>query len=102
MPILENPLTFALDWDDTFTAAPELWAKFVLDAQRAGHIVIIVTSRRDDEDSRMDIRLGQIEYGTNLRAIFAEMGSKLHAVEAAGINVSVWIDDDPRALVHGR
>lgn len=39
-------ITFGLDYDDTFTADPDLWRQFVSDALRRGHAVVCVTGRR--------------------------------------------------------
>jgi len=98
---MAKSLTFGLDFDDTFTADPEWAAEFIAITERRGHRVLIVTGRRRDDESEMTIRLAQIEYGTNQRVIWAEMGSKLYAVEQLGITIDVWVDDDPRKLVHG-
>ena len=97
----EKSLTFGMDWDDTFTAEPELFSEFIRNAEKRGHRVVFITGRRRDYESEMDVRITQIAYGLNQTVIWAEMGSKLFAVEQRGINVDVWIDDDPRKLVHG-
>lgn len=103
MQTLESPgelmLTFALDFDDTFTACPDLWRAFVRQAEAAGHRVFLVTARRDTDENRAIISeaLGDCV----LPKVFAALGSKLDAVEKRGIKVDIWIDDDPERLVHG-
>lgn len=97
----QKPLIFGLDWDDAFTADPELFREFIHSAEKRGHRVIFVTSRRRDEENEMDIRIEQIACGLNQTVVWAEMGSKLFAVEQRGIKIDIWIDDSPEKLVHG-
>lgn len=95
------PLTFGIDYDDTFTAAPELISAFVLDAESRGHRVILVTARRETEDSLLDIRECLASFGCRLPIVFTHLGSKLEAVKKRNIKVDIWMDDNPEALVHG-
>ena len=94
-------LTFGLDFDDTFTADPSLWAAFCDAAFHRGHHVILVTARRDTDENRETINEAMQAVKLKLPIIFAALGSKLHAVEKRGTKVSIWIDDDPTKLVHG-
>lgn len=41
-------LTFGMDFDNTFTACPELFGRFIKDAESLGHCVVLVTARPDD------------------------------------------------------
>lgn len=96
-----KPLTIAIDFDDTFTASPGLFAEFIRLAKARGHQTYIVTARAgtvreiewinsllDDEDCQCPI-------------VCTNRGSKLDAMEQRGIKVDIWIDDEPRKLVHG-
>ena len=94
-------LTFALDFDDTLTADPRLWGVFVNAAHAQGHWVWLVTARRDTEENREDIGARLDHWGHNLPVLFANLGSKLEAVERQGLEINIWIDDDPASLVHG-
>ena len=42
-------MLIALDYDETYTADPVLWDRFIGDANDHGHTVWIVTARRDTE-----------------------------------------------------
>lgn len=94
-------LTFGLDFDDTFTACPELWAMFVVAAEAADHRVFIVTARRDTEENGIVVRHALKSHGLVLPIVFTSLASKLRAVEERGIKVDIWLDDNPHALVHG-
>jgi len=94
-------LTFALDFDDTLTADPRLWAIFVTAARASGHRVWLVTARRDTEENHQIIDEWLEHWGHNLPVLFTNLGSKLAAVERQGIRIDIWIDDDHTSLVHG-
>jgi hypothetical protein len=95
------PLTFALDFDHTFTACPDLWARFVNDAEANGHRVFIVTARPDDDENREQVRSMLKAFGLTLPQIYTEWCSKLHVMKQREIKVDIWIEDDPFRLVHG-
>lgn len=97
-----KPLTFGMDFDDTFTACPELWAMFIKSAKELGHRVFIVTCRRDSEDEREEIKMFMSLHGVSTPIIFANMGSKLFACEQRGIKIDQWIEDEPRTILYGR
>lgn len=94
-------LTFAIDFDDTLTACPELWRRFIADAESNGHRVFLVTARRETEENVEIVREFMKEHGLSLPRLFTNLGSKLKAAELRGIKVDIWIDDNPEALVHG-
>jgi len=95
-------LTFGMDFDDTFTADPVLMSEFVLNAQKRGHKVLCVTSRRDCEESREEMEAVFSHFGVMIPIIFCNMGSKLWTMEQRGTTVDIWVDDAPHAIVHGR
>lgn len=94
-------LTFGIDFDNTFTACPELFASFITQAESAGHRIVIVTSRRNTDENLSDVRAFLKEHGCCQPIVFASLGSKLHAVAEREIKVDIWIDDNPETLVHG-
>lgn len=96
-----SQLTFGLDYDDTFTACPELWATFIQSAEAMGHRVVLVTARRDTDENNQGVREFLKESGVVLPIVFANLGSKLSAVKRRDIRVDIWIDDDPEKLVKG-
>lgn len=83
-------ITFGLDYDDTFTADPDLWRQFVSDALRRGHAVVCVTGRRQPPDFSREPRLP-----SNVAIVCAGPEFKRHAAAKAGHNVNIWIDDMP-------
>ena len=94
-------LTIAIDFDDTLTAAPELFSGMVELGKSNGHRFIVVTARRQTEENTDEINAFLDHWGCQMPIVFSSLGSKLHAVEKWGIEVDIWIDDDPTRLVHG-
>lgn len=95
------PLTFAIDFDHTFTACPEIWARFVSDAESAGHRVFIFTARPDDDENRLHVRSALKAVGLTLPQIYTARGSKLLEAKQRGIKVDIWIEDDIERAVKG-
>lgn len=89
-------MTFALDYDGTYTADPELWDTFVKLARERGHKFLCVTQRRNTEENREAVKVPGVQ------VLFTELASKTWFIEQRGLTVDVWIDDDPKALVNGR
>ena len=96
----------SIDFDQTFTADPELFAAFAGLARQRGHTVIMVTGRADrvmhsdpsrhwGDEVREAIR--RAAAGPHLldALIFAADRPKRLAAEQAGYKVDVWVDDDP-------
>lgn len=84
-------LTFGLDYDDTFTADPDLWRQFIATAQARGHAVVCVTARHTPPDFSREPRM------PDSAPIVCTGGQpyKKHAAAKAGFAVNVWIDDMP-------
>lgn len=97
-----NQLVIAIDFDDTFTADPVLWADFISQALLRGHRVYCVTARRDDEENLEQLQETFATYDLSIPIVFCNMGSKLWTMEQRGVKVNIWIDDAPHSLVHGR
>lgn len=80
-------INFALDWDDTFTADPELFREFAKMATGRGHVVVIVTARFQNNIS--DIEAEGYE-------VIATGGAKKRAFCASvDYHPQIWIDDMP-------
>ena len=94
-------LTIAIDFDDTLTADPVLWKKFIDDARSLEHRVICVTARRETEENIDDIDEWMNMWGIELPVYFTNLKSKVEKMSSLGVKVDVWIDDNPRAVVHG-
>lgn len=89
-------MNIALDYDGTYTEDPNLWLRFVLDAQACGHGVYVVTMRypSECEDGMFDHRLKAL----GVPVVSTSRQAKAAACEALGIEIHVWIDDHPRAV----
>jgi hypothetical protein len=94
-------LTFALDFDETFTACPSLWAEFIGKAKAQGHRVLIVTARRATDENHETVNEMLAHWGCQIPVIFTSLGSKIDAMKRRDIKVDIWIDDDPASLVRG-
>ena len=97
----ENRKTIAMDFDDTFTADPQLWSRFIKDAKERGHRFYCVTARRDSAENIELINQWFDKYECQMPIVFANLASKVATMEKRGIKVDIWIDDAPFALVHG-
>lgn len=91
----------AIDYDDTFTAAPAFWSQVIELAESLGHVCYIVTARRDTEENREDVNAFLSHWGVDVTVFYTSLGSKIDFMRKRGITVSIWHDDDPVRLVHG-
>lgn len=100
-------MKIAIDYDDTFTAAPEFWQEFITKAESCGHHCYIVTCRPDNQENRDDI-IGDcdgVSHNTGLpkhRHYFTSLAPKRWYMEGRGIQIDIWIDDMPESVERGR
>ena len=94
-------LIVAIDYDDTYSAMPEVFNVFIRSLKSAGHRPIIVTAR--PEMYRNDIEDALIEhidpsdiYCTNLSA------KQEYMINNHNIFPHIWIDDYPLGIVEDR
>ena len=88
----DTKMKIALDYDETFTAAPMLFKPFVLLAQQQGHLVTFVTFRSSKYCDNHDIEADANELGIDI--VFTEGKQKQHVFKA-----DIWIDDSPDTIV---
>jgi hypothetical protein len=84
-------MKFALDFDDTYTATPDLWGPWIAHAKRLGHSVTFVTFRSksgNNSDILQESILNDIEI------VYSEGRQKRHVFPDA----DVWIDDMPEVI----
>ena len=88
-------LTFAIDFDGTFSADPDLWRELIpiIQGRRHGHQCVLVTNR--PEIMGNDVRA---EVGSLMPIVFAGRKTKRSAVKDAGYKVNIWIDDSPEYI----
>lgn len=85
-----SPLTIALDYDDTYSADPAMWDKFIKTAQAHGHKVVCVTMRKATLTERLDMEIP---------VIYTARKAKVGHCEREGIKIDIWIDDAPHWLL---
>lgn len=89
-------MIIAIDFDGTYSADPTLWDAFITSAKSRGHKVYCVTARRETEENVAECDVpGVLTYFTGLSA------KDWYMREKRGIVVDVWVDDDPKVIVHG-
>lgn len=85
--------SFSFDWDGTVTKAPGEFLAFAQALRKAGHKVYIVTMRYPSE-------LGDLEYWRRHvdGIIPTSRMAKRPVAKAMGVNIDIWIDDNPGAI----
>lgn len=94
-------MLIAIDFDDTLTADGELWRAFIESSIELGHRVVCVTARRDTDENNETIDSWMHSHGIDLRTYFTGLSSKVEHMQKLGLNVDIWIDDDPRKCAFG-
>ena len=88
-------MRIALDYDNTYTADPEMWDCFIVLAKSRGHSVEVVTMRCREWaqmlPEQLSERASRVEYT-------ARKAKKSH-MEALDRPVDVWIDDMPQFIL---
>jgi len=83
----------ALDYDDTYTLAPELWVGLIRIMVGYGWKVVIVIYRDSSSFSDMDLNIPHVsDY------IFTSGRAKQKHCEDNGLKIDIWIDDNPEAI----
>jgi hypothetical protein len=91
-----NATTFSFDFDNTISRDPEAFLYMMNYLQGRGHNVIVCTARLKEvypEDLQFLIDKGYKVY-------WSEHKSKDRYLRSIGINVDVWIDDCPDAVLN--
>ncbi len=89
-------MIIALDYDGTVTSEPKGFATFVNTMRSLGHKVYIVTMRYPSECFK-DPKLCQWAHGVD-GVVATSRKAKRPVMEALGLKVGVWIDDNPEAV----
>jgi hypothetical protein len=93
-------MIISLDFDDTFTADRETWTKVASVLVNAGHEVICISGRIDEESNQTELRQSLPE--SVERIYLCGPVSKKHYAETHSILVDVWIDDSPSRIVQAK
>jgi hypothetical protein len=79
----------AVDYDDTYTADPELFESFISTAKTKGHVVVIVTFRNGEVDPLPSLA----------HEVFYTSGTeKANYMKEVGLEVDIWVDDWPELI----
>jgi hypothetical protein len=90
----KGAMTFALDFNGTYTKDPKFWNVFIeLARLRKDEVYCVTHSTDPDENKALLDSIGQI-IGED-KCVFADGNSKLSAVAALGIEIDIWIDNNP-------
>lgn len=90
--LMPECLTFALDYDDTFTADPALWRAWILLAKSRGHRIVCITGRSETESQRYEL---ETAFGPDVEVYFSDLRPKMECAVANGLHIDVWLDDWP-------
>lgn len=85
----------ALDFDGTYTAAPEFWNKVIEMAPENGVKIVICTFRDDRYDDNQSLLWLQ----QRVPVYFTRGVAKQWWMDQFGEHVDIWIDDRPEALL---
>lgn len=89
-------IQIGLDFDDTFTRAPEFFRHMMAMALVFGNIsFIIVTARRDTIENRQQI---SAEIGYPWPIICCNHNAKHEVVKKLGVKIDIWMDDNPWSI----
>jgi hypothetical protein len=86
-------MIIAIDYDNTYTADPELWDSFILSSQAKGHTVICITARPEIMGQPVKDSVGKL-----VNVLFAGGDWKREYAAKHGYKVNVWIDDMPEYI----
>lgn len=93
-------LTISVDFDQTFSADPELWGSFALEAVASGNTVVMITRREDTPENQAAVAdtLGDYAQAFSTVLLIGPETLKDDAAQKAGIDVDIWIDDSPQTV----
>ena len=89
-------LTIAIDFDDTFTADPQFWAKFIETCRMYQHTIICVSARRNTIEHRHELR-DLLPDGVPVLLSY-DQPKRDYVAEHSEYKVDIWIDDRPEGI----
>lgn len=93
-PKRDEQKCFGIDFDDTYTAAPDAFDGFIKSLIGGGHDVYFVTYRDGGVEDILSVadKLG-------IGVIATDGEQKISATESLGITVDIWVDDRPELII---
>lgn len=92
----EDPKVIAVDFDETISDNEAGWLLVLSLLEKIGYRVVICTYRKPNhhpEDLQFLVDKGYAVFYTAHQA-------KKEYMAAQGINVAIWVDDNPHAILH--
>lgn len=80
---------FGIDYDDTYSDDPDLFAQIVSLIKSRGHVAVIVTYRHGIKDKIPE---------TGCEVFYTGGTPKAQFMRDAGLEVDIWIDDYPELI----
>lgn len=90
-------MKIALDYDNTYTAAPALWENFVEEAVKSKHAVRIITYRSVGADNE---KLIEAAKKLGVKVMFTAGTAKRKYCIDKGWEPDIWIDDKPESIIN--
>lgn len=90
--------TICLDYDHTYSAAPELWDVCISVWRIKSWNVILCTQRHRILDWHSDFH--HLEYDMDVPCYFSDGKAKKTYLEELGFKVDIWIDDMPEKILN--
>lgn len=86
-------MNIAIDFDGTYTADPQLWNLFIMQAKSLGHKIYCVTMRYADEKEAAIVQNTIGNYCDEI--IYTARIAKKEITNNLNIKIDIWIDDNP-------
>jgi Tat protein secretion system quality control protein TatD with DNase activity len=94
-------MRIAIDFDETYSADPEFFAKFVALARKHNHQPCIVSCRRATVENH-ELVTSTVGDEISILVVFTDLQPKRVVMEELGLPVDIWIDDSPDSVERGR
>ncbi len=91
-------MLIALDYDGTYTADPEMWDAFVMNARLRGHTVYCITMRYADASSEAEQVKESLEGKVDKIIFTNRQAKKPFMLKHFNQCPDVWIDDMPEFI----
>lgn len=88
-------MIIALDFDETYNKDSDFWIDFIVLAENFGHKVIMATYRHETLDP--DPLIDELIEG-DIECYFTDGKAKRPFLKDLGIEVDIWIDDNPFSI----
>jgi len=92
---MSDKQTIAIDYDDTFSADPEMWILVIQTWKDYGYQVICVTARKPTFENRKELSDALPD---DIPLLLAYDEPKRQFAEKQGFKVDIWVDDTPEAI----